>query len=228
MEANVTLSKMIVTIYGAMKGHYSKEFKLTVSQRTLMLQTISFFFYLLLGALVFSKIEGWKFLDAVYWADFTLLTIGIGDDYTPKTHLGRGLLFPFAIGGIVILGLVVGSIRSLVLDRTKKKLGARMTEKTRRRVVQRIENAQDSDSKVNRIKGLSKETTKRLTLEPNDHSQSEKRRREAEFNAMRAVQHIAARDRKWISLTISGLAWLLLVSFSLCDMCQMRQQEAFS
>lgn len=90
---------MLVTVYGAYAGHYDKEFKLTMSQRTLMLQTISYFVYLLLGALVYSHVEGWAYLDAVYWADFTLLTVGIGD-YSPATHLGRGLLFPFAIGGI--------------------------------------------------------------------------------------------------------------------------------
>src|SRR5277367_4949575 len=111
---------MCVTAWGAWKGHYSKDFKLTIAQRTLMLQTISYLAYLLLGALVYSKIEGWEYLDAVYWADFTTLTIGIGDDYTPETHLGRSLLFPFAMGGIIVLGLVVGSVRSLVVERSKK------------------------------------------------------------------------------------------------------------
>ena len=90
---------MLVTVWGAYRGHYDKEFQLTMSQRTLMLQTISFLVYLLAGAAVYSHIEGWAYLDAVYWADFTLLTVGIGD-YAPSTHLGRGLLFPFAIGGI--------------------------------------------------------------------------------------------------------------------------------
>ena len=205
---------MMFTIYGALKGHYSKEFKLTIPQRTLMLQTICLLAYLLLGALVYSKIEGWKFLDAVYWADFTLLTIGIGDDYTPQTHLGRSLLFPFAIGGIVYLGLVIGSIRSLVLDRTKKKLGARMTEKVRRRVIKRIRTAESSSNPVNKIRGLDKKTSKCLTLDPHDHEEGEKRRREAEFHAMRAVQEMAAKEQNWISLTISGLAWLFLVSRS--------------
>ena len=177
-----------------------------------MLQTICFLAYLLLGALVYSKIEGWKFLDALYWADFTLLTIGIGDDYTPATHLGRALLFPFAIGGIVYLGLVIGSIRSLVLDRTKKKLGARMTEKVRRRVIKRVDTAQSGVNPVNKIRGLDKQTAKCLTLDPYDHEDGEKRRREAEFHAMRAVQDIASKERKWISLMISGLAWLFLVS----------------
>ncbi|GME65430.1 potassium channel [Neofusicoccum parvum] len=93
---------MVLTVYGAWNGHYRKEFRLTISQRTLMLQTISFTVYLLLGGLVFSYVEDWDFLDGVYWADYTLLTVGLGSDFPPKTHLGRGLLFPFAIGGILM------------------------------------------------------------------------------------------------------------------------------
>lgn len=205
---------MCVTVWGAYKGHYSKEFKLTMSQRTLMLQTISFLVYVMLGALIYSKIEGWKFLDALYWADFTCLTIGIGDDYTPETHLGRGLLFPFALGGIVILGLVVGSIRSLVLDRSKKKLSARMTEKTRRRVLERIQKAQKKtkDGKVAKVTGLDKHTANILTQAPSDDSTTEVQRRKAEFEAMRAVQDMAAQERKWISLAISTFAFAFLWS----------------
>ena len=202
------------TAYGALKGHYSKKFKLTIPQRTLMLHTICFLFYLLLGALVYSKIEGWKFLDAVYWADFTLLTIGIGNDYIPRTHLGRSLLFPFAIGGIVYLGLIVGSIRSLVLDRSKKRLGARITEKVRRRVIKRVEKAEHSSNPINKIRGLDEMMAKCLTLDPHGYAEGEKRRREAEFHAMRAVQKMAAKERRWIGLTVSGLSWLFLVSFS--------------
>ena len=202
---------MIVTVYGAYKGHFSKEFKLTLPQRTLMLQTMMFLTYLLLGALVYSKIEGWKFLDAVFWADFTLLTVGLGGDYVPRTHLGRGLLFPFAVGGIVFLGLVVGSIRSLVLERSKKKMSARMTEKARRRVLKRVQNANNKSGPVTKIKGLDKKTAGILTLDPHDDQDDEKRRREAEFTAMREVQDMSSRQQKWFSLTFSGLSWLILV-----------------
>ena len=58
---------MCLTVYGAVAGRYKKEFNLTPAQRTLMLQTMSFIAYELLGALVFSNVEGWKYLDAVYW-----------------------------------------------------------------------------------------------------------------------------------------------------------------
>ena len=128
---------MCITVYGANKGYYKKDFNLTPSQRTLMLQTMSFVAYLLLGALVYSKVEGWEYLNAVYFADVTLLTVGLGD-FSPQTHIGRGLLFPFAIGGILIVGLVIGSIRSLVLERGQEKLGARITEKRRSAAVHNV------------------------------------------------------------------------------------------
>lgn len=203
---------MAVTVWGANKGHYDKEFQLTMSQRTLMLQTISFLFYLLLGAKVYSHIEGWLFLDALYWADFTLLTIGIGD-YAPKTHLGRGLLFPFAIGGIIILGLVIGSIRSLVLDRGKVKIGARMVEKERVRIIKSME----KKNKANVLEPITKENTpiSRISDRPlegcdNKYAQAERRRRKEEFRLMRSIQERAATRRRWASLVISGTTWIIL------------------
>jgi potassium channel subfamily K, other eukaryote len=199
---------MCITVWGAYRGHYSREFKLTISQRTLMLQTISFMVYLLVGAAIFSHIEGWTFPDAFYWAEFTCLTIGIGD-YAPSTHLGRSLLFPYAIGGIVILGLVVGSIRSMVLDRGKKKLHARMTEKTRKTILKRID-ARNSKSVGSKVHGLDEHTVTTLVLDPTSSRMSEMERRQAEFDAMRAVQNLAATKQKWISLGISAGVFFLL------------------
>jgi len=164
-----------------------------------MLQTISFMVYLLLGALIYTKIEGWKFLDAVYWADFTLLTVGIGGGYVPKTHLGRSLLFPYAIGGIVMLGLVIGSIRSLVLERGKHKIAARFMEKKRQSVLASV-NRDERTIKIGLFKKV-KFSQKGL---------SELQRREQEFSIMRRIQASAENRRRWTSLALSAAAALLL------------------
>ena len=190
---------MCVTVYGANQGRYPKDFNLTPSQRTLMLQTMSFIAYLLLGALVFSKIEGWEFLDAVYWADVTLLTVGLGD-YSPATQVGRGLLFPFAIGGILIVGLVVGSIRSLVLERGKEKMSARITEKKRSTAINNV------DVRHQQIK-ISLFSKADFITDPHC---SPAQRREQEFNVMRKVQAAAERERRWMALAISGTIALSL------------------
>lgn len=199
-------SLMVVTVYGAFRGHYPKEFKLTMSQRTLMLQTISFLVYLLAGAAVFAHVESWQYLDALYWCDFTLLTIGIGD-YAPMTHLGRSLLFPFAIGGIIILGLVIGSIRSLVLERGKVKLGARMVEKERRRILKKTQMKNVEVLKPIAAGESSPESSNTLV---NDDGLTEKERRHQEFKMMRRIQEDAATKRRWTSLIISGTTWLIL------------------
>lgn len=190
---------MSVTVYGAYMGHYPKEFKLTMSQRTLMLQTISFMVYMTAGAAVYAKIEGWKFLDAVYFTNYTLLTVGIGD-ITPATHLGRGLLFPYAIGGIVTLGLVVGSIRSLVLERGKKKLGSRMVEKKREAMLKNMRKKNDT---ARLVPVESKEQADQIGM-------TERERRREEFHIMREIQNRASTRQKWTALIFSGTAWLVL------------------
>ena len=195
----VIATLMCVTVYGAYKGHYPQEFKLTMSQRTLMLQTISFMVYMLAGAAVFYKVEGWQFLDSVYFTNYTLLTVGIGD-YAPQTHTGRALLFPYAVGGIVILGLVIGSIRSLVLERGKQKLSRRMIEKKREQKLRKMKK-KGEQSKLNPVS--SEKHAEEIGM-------SERERREMEFELMREIQDHASQRQKWNALFISGSAWLVL------------------
>ncbi|KAF2709660.1 voltage-gated potassium channel [Pleomassaria siparia CBS 279.74] len=195
----IIASLMVITVAGAYRGHYPKEFRLTTSQRTLMLQTIGFVVYLLLGALIFSKVEGWQYLDAVYWADFTLLTIGIGGKFVPTTHTGRSLLFPFAIGGIIMVGLVVSSVRSLVLERGKAKLSARFRETKRQKVIKSV----DMDNRTIRVGIFEK-------IDFSEKGFSESQRREQEFRVMRRVQEKAERNRRYSALAISSAASITL------------------
>jgi potassium channel subfamily K len=118
---------LMVNMLGYFLGHYPDHFALTDAQRTLILQTMLFFIWLGGGAAVFSRIEsdrgeaGWGFADAVsstvmytsklplikqlYFCDVTILTVGFGDLY-PTSDLGRGIVFPYSVGGIIMLGLV--------------------------------------------------------------------------------------------------------------------------
>jgi potassium channel subfamily K len=195
----IIASLMVVTVVGAYRGHYPKDFRLTSSQRTLMLQTIAFVTYLLVGALVFSTVEGWQYLDAVFWADFTLLTIGIGGELVPTTHTGRSLLFPFAIGGIIMVGLVISSIRSLVLERGKAKLSARFRETKRQKVIKSV----DMDNRTIRIGWFEK-------IKFSEKGLTESQRREQEFRVMRRVQEKAERNRRYSALAISTAASMTL------------------
>lgn len=58
-----------VNMLGYFRGKYPQQFDLDDDQRTLILQTMMFFFWLAAGAAVFSHIEGWTFANALYWCD---------------------------------------------------------------------------------------------------------------------------------------------------------------
>ncbi|KAK2049760.1 ion channel protein [Colletotrichum somersetense] len=201
----VTASLMIVTVYGAYTRHYSKDFQLTLAQRTLMLQTILFLVYLLVGALVFSSIEDWAYLDAVYWADATLFTVGYGD-IVATTTLGRALLIPYSLVGIIILGLVIGSIRSLVLERGRRRLDARMVEKRRRQLIRKM----TRKGKDEVLKPIRHDSDVSDPSSATSAARAELQRREMEFNLMRKIQDEASVRRRWMAMSISLFSVLVL------------------
>lgn len=58
------------------------------------------------GALVYHLIEGWNYLDSLYFSAITLTTIGYGD-FSPQTDLGKAFT-------IIYIGLGVGLILTFV------------------------------------------------------------------------------------------------------------------
>ncbi|KAH6685052.1 ion channel protein [Plectosphaerella plurivora] len=199
----IDASLMVVTVYGAYTHHYSKDFQLTPSQRTLMLQTIMYLFYLLIGALIFSKIEDWAYLDGVYWANQTLFTVGYGDFPVEQT-LSRALLIPYVLIGVITLGLLIGSIRSLILERGRNRLDARMVEKQRRKLVRTMTNKGcDEILEPVREPYLSRANTKDVQMD-------EYERRRAEFLLMRKIQARSTTRRRWMAVIVSTSVWLAL------------------
>lgn len=202
----IVASLMVVTVWGARAGHYDKDFELTMSQRTLMLQTLAFLVYLLVGALIFSHIENWKYLDGIYWADVTLFTIGFGD-FSPQTTLGRALLMPYALVGVTSLGLVIGSIRGLALDRGKRRLDVRMLEKKRRQLIRRI-TRKGNEGLLEPIDGGTSDAYPATKGE--DLPRTELERRRKEFSLMRKIQNQTSVRRRWTAMAISTSTWIVL------------------
>lgn len=195
----IIATMMVFTAMGVYIGRYSRYFKLTTAQRTLMLQVMLFLGYMLAAAAVYRDIEGWQYLDAIYFVDVTLFTMGFGD-FSPKTHLGRGLLFPMAIGGILFVGLIIASIRSLVLESGSRKVSRRQVEIVRLKTLKRLDPQKGSV----RLRSFGREHD--VGNEPS----SELERREQEFNLMREVQKRAATNNRLIALGVSGGLWLFL------------------
>jgi potassium channel subfamily K len=112
---------LMINMLGYFLGKYPQHFDLDDDQRTLILQTMMFFFWLAGGAAIFSKVCGWAYADALYFCDVTVLTIGFGD-FTSTSDAGRGIVFPYSVIGIIFLGLMISSIRKFAISMSKDKI----------------------------------------------------------------------------------------------------------
>jgi hypothetical protein len=173
--------------------------------------------YLLLGALVFSKIEGWRYLDGLFWADVTILTIGFGD-FKPVTHLGRSLLFPYAAFGIFILFLVIYGITQVVFERGKSLWEVRIRDRERLRMLRQrekrkdMQNSPSSGSQSENLLDTNHSGGKAKVGEPSEvppsleKQQGERRRNEKrenrrrDFNTMQEIVRKSQRRQIWYSM----------------------------
>ncbi|MBN2459802.1 two pore domain potassium channel family protein [Candidatus Woesearchaeota archaeon] len=57
---------------------------------------------LIIGTIVYSRLEGWGFVDSLYFSTTTLTTIGYGD-ITPSTEIGKLFTVLFALTGVAIM-----------------------------------------------------------------------------------------------------------------------------
>jgi potassium channel subfamily K len=162
-----------------------------------MLQSILLLVYFLLGAYMFSEIENWQYLDAVYWAVVTLFTVGFGDFY-PATDLGRALLIPFALAGIISLGLVISSVRNLIIENGSRCVTVRIGHKRRDKIIRKTLLRGDIDA----LEPIH-EKPQILPTRTIDPQRSEFERRKAEFYLMREIQAKSATRRKWVAMAIS-------------------------
>ena len=92
-----------------------------------------------------------------------------------------------------MIGLVVGSIGALVLDKVRQKMGARMTVREREML-----EAELDDPNSNEDGGSMSQEYKALPRE------------KPEFNLMRRVQSCASSKQSWMLLAISIIALVLL------------------
>lgn len=129
---------LMINMCGYFLGHYPQHFTLTDEQRNLILQTMMFCLWLGGGAAVFSQASNeWQFVDSLYFCEVTILTIGFGD-FFPPNDVGRGLVFPYSVGGIIILGLIVTSIHKFAGELSKDNVIKKHTERERQRTLTRV------------------------------------------------------------------------------------------
>jgi voltage-gated potassium channel len=65
---------------------------------------------LMFGAIAYHWLEGWSYLDALYFCVVSLATVGYGD-LTPTTPLARAFTIVYIINGVAILLALFDRIR---------------------------------------------------------------------------------------------------------------------
>ncbi|KAL4755889.1 potassium channel family protein [Aspergillus foveolatus] len=225
---------LMINMLGYVLGHYPQNFALSEDQRTLILQTTAFVVWLAVGGAIFSQvIDGISYADGVYFSDITVLTIGFGD-VTASTAVARGLILPYAVIGMVILGLVVSSTHRFVREIERSDVLHKHVERKRKAIVQR-------SNQANNIVGRRRKNEILRSDQEDDSAELEYHERHAprrqqpiiatldtfswvrrrgsiskltqmqeerdRFNSMRAIQNNTARYRRWMNLIISTLVF---------------------
>ena len=201
-------------LWGAyIQGHYPPGLRgLTNSQRSLMLQSILYMVYLGGGAALFAHLEGWRFLDGIYWADYTLLTIGLGSDFSPKTTAARVALIPYAWGGIITVGLTVAGVHGLVIEKARDKLRLRAARKRAARA-SRAAGGGGKDEQ-NAGNNTMERNTREDTLEEQQPNSDTTQQQNVSTQALNVGVGAESNDKhwwdKWGGLSAAFAAYLLL------------------
>ena len=71
---------------------------------------------LLIGTFAYHWLEGWSYLDSLYFCVVSLVTVGYGD-LTPTTPLAKIFTIGYVINGVVILLTLFDRIRVVRMRR---------------------------------------------------------------------------------------------------------------
>lgn len=77
---------------------------------------------LAVGTAFYHRIEGWRWLDSLYFSVITLATVGYGD-FSPKTDLGKIFTVVYIFTGLGILLGFVNPIGEYILNKRLEKMG---------------------------------------------------------------------------------------------------------
>lgn len=206
---------LTINLLGYLLGHYPQHFALSNSQRTLILQTTAFGIWLIVGAAIFQKLIGISFSDALYFSEITVLTLGFGD-ILATTPVARGIIFPYAVFGIVMLGLVIGSMNQFFGEIENDNVVRKKIDRKRQALVesspppendysgQDVENIRQETSESESRSRHSKIST--INSAVFSHSVFGRRKKQVtsetkdRFHAMRAIQNEVASFRRWFTL----------------------------
>jgi hypothetical protein len=103
-------------------------------RRRLLVAGIIIVSTLLLGTLLFHRIEGWSYVDSFYYTGITITTVGYGD-FTPQHTAGKiaAVMFAFTGVGIIFYSVSVVAQRRFMVEEERfsrfRKNGSRLKKR---------------------------------------------------------------------------------------------------
>jgi len=76
---------------------------------------------LAIGTVFYHSVEGWRWLDSLYFCVITLATIGYGD-FVPTTDLGKAFTIIYVFIGIGILISFIDPIGKIIVQHREEKI----------------------------------------------------------------------------------------------------------
>ncbi|KGR85795.1 potassium channel family protein [Lysinibacillus odysseyi] len=77
---------------------------------------MTLFLIILSGTLFYSKIEGWAYIDAIYFAVVSLIPSSVEIGLSPVTTLGKIFTMMYLVVGVGVMIGLIGIIGKAVLD----------------------------------------------------------------------------------------------------------------
>ncbi|KAJ5111411.1 ion channel [Penicillium argentinense] len=236
---------LTINLLGYLLGHYPQHFALSNSQRTLILQTTALAVWLIVGAAIFQKLIGISFSDALYFSDITILTLGFGD-ILAKTPVARGIIFPYAVFGIVMLGLVIGSMNQFFGEIEVDNVVRKRIDRKRKALVETSpisENVHSHDQNTVNIHSetsesaspskQSEETFTNTSTTAFSHIVLGQRRKQVSseekdrFRAMRTIQKEVASFRRWFTLIQCLISFAIVWTIGALVFCTLQPELTY-
>ncbi|KAI9591888.1 hypothetical protein BDF19DRAFT_425871 [Syncephalis fuscata] len=89
-----------------------------------------------LGSMVFMYLENWPYLSSLFFGLVTMSTVGFGN-LAPTSVGSKIVCIIFAFMGVALLGMLINSFATMVLDNIRRETETRITEMRRRRYERR-------------------------------------------------------------------------------------------